>query len=63
MGMKFCKIRPGTAKLVALEHLENPHRFQIFKISLYTYHRHSINGLVTDGNTKLCCRGLLLALF
>ena len=23
----------------------------------------SINGLVTDGNTKLCCRGLILALF
>ena len=23
----------------------------------------SINGLVTDGNTKLCCRGLTLALF
>ena len=24
---------------------------------------HSINGLVTDGNTKLCCRGFILALF
>ena len=23
----------------------------------------SINGLVTDGNTKLCCRGVVLALF
>ena len=23
----------------------------------------SINGLVTDGNTKLCCRGFVLALF
>ena len=23
----------------------------------------SINRLVTDGNTKLCCRGLVLALF
>ena len=23
----------------------------------------SINGLVTDGNTKLCCRGYILALF
>ena len=23
----------------------------------------SINGLVTDGNIKLCCRGLILALF
>ena len=23
----------------------------------------SINGLVTDGNTKLCCRGNILALF
>ena len=23
----------------------------------------SINGLVTDGNTKLCCHGLVLALF
>ena len=23
----------------------------------------SINGLVTDGNTKLCCRGFILALF
>ena len=22
-----------------------------------------INGLVTDGNTKLCCRGFVLALF
>ena len=22
-----------------------------------------INGLVTDGNTKLCCRGYILALF
>ena len=22
-----------------------------------------INGLVTDGNTKLCCRGFILALF
>ena len=22
----------------------------------------SINGLVTDGNTKLCCRGFILAL-
>ena len=25
--------------------------------------RSSINGLVTDGNTKLCCRGFILALF
>ena len=25
--------------------------------------RPSINGLVTDGNTKLCCRGFILALF
>ena len=23
----------------------------------------SINGLVTDGNTKLCCRGFILAPF
>ena len=23
----------------------------------------SINGLVTDGNTKLCCRGVILVLF
>ena len=23
----------------------------------------SINGLVTDGNTKLCCRGFILAQF
>ena len=23
----------------------------------------SINGLVTNGNTKLCCRGFILALF
>ena len=23
----------------------------------------SINGLVTDGNTKLCCRGFILELF
>ena len=23
----------------------------------------SINGLVTDGNTKLCCRGSVLAIF
>ena len=23
----------------------------------------SINGLVTEGNTKLCCRGSILALF
>ena len=23
----------------------------------------SINGLVTEGNTKLCCRGFVLALF
>ena len=23
----------------------------------------SINGLFTDGNTKLCCRGFILALF
>ena len=23
----------------------------------------SINGLVTDGNTQLCCRGFVLALF
>ena len=23
----------------------------------------SINGLVTDGNTKLCCRGFIVALF
>ena len=23
----------------------------------------SINGLVTDGNTKICCRGFILALF
>ena len=23
----------------------------------------SINGLVTDGNTKLCCQGFILALF
>ena len=27
------------------------------------YLRPSINGLVTDGNTKLCCRGFFLALF
>ena len=25
--------------------------------------RPSINGLVTDGNTNLCCRGIILALF
>ena len=25
--------------------------------------RHSINGLVTDRSTKLCCRGFILALF
>ena len=25
--------------------------------------RPNINGLVTDGNIKLCCRGLVLALF
>ena len=25
--------------------------------------RPSINGLVTDGNTKLCCQGFILALF
>ena len=25
--------------------------------------RPSINGLVTDGNTKLCCRGFILVLF
>ena len=25
--------------------------------------RPSINGLVTDGNTKLCCGGFILALF
>ena len=29
----------------------------LFKLGL------SINGLVTDGNTKLCCRGFVLALF
>ena len=23
----------------------------------------SINGLITDRNTKLCCRGIILALF
>ena len=28
-----------------------------------THLRPSINGLVTDGNTKLCCRGFVLALF
>ena len=34
---------------------------QLNKISLYL--RPSINGLVTDGNTKLCCEGFILALF
>ena len=29
----------------------------------YFYLGHSINGLVTDGNTKLCCSGFILALF
>ena len=29
----------------------------------YFYLGPSINGLVTDGNTKLCCRGFILALF
>ena len=37
------------------------------QIFLSHHHRNnlgpSINGLVTDGNTKLCCRGFLLALF
>ena len=28
-----------------------------------TYLGPSINGLVTDGNTKLCCRGFILVLF
>ena len=43
-------------------------------IRLYTYRleykttpafnlRPSINGLVTDGNTKLCCHGFIFALF
>ena len=32
-------------------------------IILHTGLRPSINGLVTDGNTKLCCRGFILALF
>ena len=31
---------------------------------LYVYNLGpSINGLVTDGNTKLCCQGFILALF
>ena len=30
---------------------------------LYSTLGPSINGLVTDGNTKLCCRGFNLALF
>ena len=35
--------------------------FRVF--GLYIYLGLSINGLVTDGNTKLCCRGYILALF
>ena len=26
MSLKFCRIRPNTFELAALEHLENPHR-------------------------------------
>ena len=26
MSLKFCRIRPRTFELAALEHLENPHR-------------------------------------
>ena len=35
----------------------------LFTHSLYSLGRPSINRLVTDGNTKLCCRGFILALF
>ena len=31
--------------------------------NLYIHLGPSINGLVTDGNTKLCCRGFILVLF
>ena len=30
---------------------------------VYLHFGPSINGLVTDGNTKLCCRGFILVLF
>ena len=33
----------------------------LYKLSKYL--GPSINGLVTDGNTKLCCHGFVLALF
>ena len=38
------------------------HQIFYFQLS-YARLGPSINGLVTDGNTKLCCQGLILALF
>ena len=35
----------------------------MLKMFLYLELGPSINGLVTDGKTKLCCRGFILALF
>ena len=37
-------------------------KFNIF-LEVYCRLRTSINRLVTDGNTKLCCQGFILALF
>ena len=46
------------AQAMSPEHLSCVRRFPTM-----WYLGPSINGLVTDGNTKLCCRGLVLVLF
>ena len=46
-------------------HYQTDHNIKLFlahKIS-YSYLRPSINGLVTDSNTKICCHDFMLAQF
>ena len=55
-----------TIKHSKISHLFMPNMKKYYKVpqlGSFLYLGPSINGLVTDGNTKLCCRGFILALF
>ena len=54
----------STHPSCSLEEDQSVEMFCFFRHLCFCIHLGpSINGLVTDGNTKLCCRGFILALF
>ena len=54
--VKACSLPQGPVHICFVSQVT------IFYSSLNSYFP-SINGLVTDGNTKLCCQGFILMLF